>query len=87
MNELAKLMQSEQQTSVSPKIAIIGGGIAGATTAVHLAELGMDITLIEKSASLVCGPPICHLHAGGNLYREISTQQCIELLKQSIDTV
>ncbi len=87
MNELAKLMQSEQQTSVSPKIAIIGGGIAGATAAVHLAELGMNITLIEKSASLVCGPPICHLHAGGNLYREISTQQCVELLKQSIDTV
>lgn len=79
-------MQSEQpQTSVS-SVAIIGGGIAGATAAVHLSELGLNVTLIEKKDGLVSGPPICHLHAGGNLYREISTQQCLELLKQSIDT-
>ncbi|MGL6313052.1 FAD-dependent oxidoreductase [Vibrio sp. WXL103] len=68
-------------------IAIIGGGVAGATTAVHLAELGVNVTLIEKGAGLVNGPPICHLHAGGNLYREISTEQCIELLIQSINTL
>lgn len=67
-------------------VAIIGGGVAGATVAMHLAELGVDVTLIEKGASLVSGPPICHLHAGGNLYREISTEQCIELLEQSIET-
>lgn len=87
MNELAKLMQSEQSSLTGSRVAIIGGGIAGATAAVHLAELGIDVTLIEKGASLVSGPPICHLHAGGNLYREISTEQCIVLLKQSIDTV
>ncbi|QIL86851.1 FAD-dependent oxidoreductase (plasmid) [Vibrio sp. HDW18] len=69
------------------RIAIIGGGIAGATAAVHLAELGLNVLLIEKGAGLVNGPPICHLHAGGNLYREISEQQCIELLEQSIETV
>ena len=28
-----------------------------------------------------------HLHAGGNLYREISDQQCFTLLEQSIDTL
>ncbi|NVD07941.1 FAD-dependent oxidoreductase [Vibrio sp. JPW-9-11-11] len=80
-------MQSEQQPSTGSRVAVIGGGIAGATAAVHLAELGIDVTLIEKGSSLVSGPPICHLHAGGNLYREISTEQCVVLLKQSIDTV
>ena len=87
MNELATLMQPQQQKLNQPRIAIIGGGIAGATAAVHAAELGLNVTLIEKGAGLVSGPPICHLHAGGNLYREIDTEQCIELLKQSIDTV
>jgi hypothetical protein len=42
---------------------------------------------MEKGDSLVNGPPICHLHAGGNLYREISSHQCTELLEQSINTV
>lgn len=69
------------------RVAVIGGGIAGATTALHLAEQGIAVDLIEKSPSLVSGPPICHLHAGGNLYREISFEQCVQLLKQSIDSV
>ncbi|EGU33923.1 hypothetical protein VII00023_17359 [Vibrio ichthyoenteri ATCC 700023] len=68
-------------------VAVIGGGIAGATTALHLAEQGINVDLIDKNPSLVSGPPICHLHAGGNLYREISLKQCIELLRQSIDSV
>lgn len=67
------------------KIAIIGGGVAGSTTAITLGELGMNVTLFEKESSLVSGPPFCHLHAGGNLYREISDEQCVTLLKQSID--
>lgn len=66
---------------------MIGGGVAGSVTAMRLAELGIDTTLIEKGRDIVNGPPICHLHAGGNLYREISDQQCLTLLKQSIDTV
>ncbi len=73
-------------TSSKPTFAIIGGGIAGSTVAMHLAELGVNVTLLEKGTSLVAGPPICHLHAGGNLYREISETQCVDLLKQSIDT-
>jgi len=67
------------------KIAIIGGGVAGSTTALYFGQLGLDVTLFEKELSLVSGPPFCHLHAGGNLYREISDQQCVTLLKQSID--
>ncbi len=69
------------------KIAIVGGGIAGSSVALYLGELGLDVTLFEKSVSLVNGPPICHLHAGGNLYREISDEQCITLLKESVDLV
>ncbi|WP_434139275.1 FAD-dependent oxidoreductase [Photobacterium leiognathi] len=68
-------------------VGIIGGGVAGATIALRLAELGISINLFEEGKSLVNGPPICHLHAGGNLYREISEHQCLELLKQSIDTL
>ena len=69
------------------KIAVIGGGIAGSTIALHLGALGLDITLYEKNATLISGPPMCHLHAGGNLYREISDAQCVTLLKESIDLV
>ncbi len=67
------------------KIAIIGGGAAGSSAALYFGQIGLNVTLFEKSASLVSGPPWCHLHAGGNLYREISDSQCIALLKQSID--
>ena len=70
-----------------PKIAVIGGGIAGSTIALYLSEIGQDVTLFEKGPSLVNGPPICHLHAGGNLYREISDEQCLTLLRESIDLV
>ena len=67
------------------KIAIVGGGVAGTTSAIYLVKLGLDVTLFEQESSLISGPPFCHLHAGGNLYREISDEQCIKLLKQSID--
>ncbi|MDA7817796.1 FAD-binding oxidoreductase [Sulfurimonas sp.] len=69
------------------KIAIVGGGIAGSSIALYLGELGLHVTLFEKKETLVDGPPICHLHAGGNLYREISDNQCITLLKESIELV
>ena len=68
------------------KVAVVGAGVAGSTIALRLGELGIDTTLIERGPSLVNGPPFCHLHAGGNLYREISDQQCLTLLQQSIDT-
>ncbi|MDD1784150.1 FAD-dependent oxidoreductase [Enterovibrio sp. ZSDZ35] len=68
-------------------VGIVGGGVAGATAALKLAGLGIKTHLFEKNSSLVSGPPICHLHAGGNLYRDISEQQCITLLEQSIATL
>jgi len=67
------------------KIAIIGAGAAGSSAALYFGTLGLDVTLFEKESSLITGPPFCHLHAGGNLYREISDAQCVTLLKQSID--
>ena len=67
------------------KIAIVGGGAAGASAALYFGQIGLDVTLFEKESSLVNGPPFCHLHAGGNLYREISDAQCVTLLRQSID--
>ncbi len=67
-------------------VAIVGGGVAGSTIALRLSELGIQVTLFDKGDSLVSGPPICHLHAGGNLYRELSDEHCLLLLRQSIDT-
>lgn len=70
---------------IKPKIAIIGGGVAGSSAALYFGSLGLNVTLFEKEPSLVSGPPFCHLHAGGNFYREISDEQCLTLLRQSID--
>ncbi len=67
------------------KIAVIGGGVAGSSVAAYLGSLGLNVSLFEKKPSLVSGSPMCHLHAGGNLYREISDEQCIRLLKESIE--
>ncbi|MEE1674159.1 FAD-dependent oxidoreductase [Agarivorans aestuarii] len=73
--------------SVSPQVAVVGGGIAGSAAALKLSELGVKVSLFEAGPSLVNGPPACHLHAGGNLYREISDEQCLKLLEQSIHTL
>ncbi len=67
------------------KVAIVGGGVAGSTTALYLGQMGLEVTLFEQEKSLISGPPFCHLHAGGNLYREISDAQCVTLLRQSVE--
>ena len=69
----------------SPTVAVIGGGSAGSTIAIRLAMAGIHVHLIEKNASLINAPPMCHLHAGGNLYREISDEDCRMLMRQCID--
>ncbi len=73
------------KNSMRKKIAVIGGGVAGSTCALYLGKLGANVTLFEKKSCVVSGPPFCHLHAGGNLYREIPISQCIQLLKESIE--
>ena len=67
------------------RVGILGGGTAGSTIAIRLAALGLETYLFEKKKSLIDGPPMCHLHAGGNLYREIPDEDCVALLKQCID--
>lgn len=66
-------------------IGIIGGGVSGLVIALQLAKYGVDSVLFEQEKSVVNGPPFCHLHAGGNLYPDISNEQCKVLMKQSID--
>lgn len=77
----------DKPSGKTARVAIVGGGAGGSTVALKLAELGLDVTLYEQGSSLVNGPPVCHLHAGGSLYRELSDQNCLELLEQSIETV
>jgi len=74
-------------SSNSKRVGIIGGGIAGSTIALKLSALDIDVVLFEAGKSLVNGPPVCHLHAGGNLYPDISDEQCLTLLSQSIATI
>ncbi|PKH03208.1 FAD-dependent oxidoreductase [Psychromonas sp. MB-3u-54] len=78
-------MASQSKQADKINVAVVGGGIAGASIALYLSELGINVSLLEKGDDLVNGPPICHLHAGGNFYREISDQQCLTLLAQSVD--
>jgi 2-polyprenyl-6-methoxyphenol hydroxylase-like FAD-dependent oxidoreductase len=66
-------------------VGIIGGGVSGVVTALHLANAGVDTVLFEQKPSLINGPPFCHLHAGGNLYPDITEDECRILLKQSIE--
>ncbi|MFA6770920.1 MAG: FAD-dependent oxidoreductase, partial [Bacteroidales bacterium] len=67
------------------EVAIIGGGVSGSVTALQLAKYGIDNVLFEQRENLVSGPPFCHLHAGGNLYPDISLEQCKLLMLQSIE--
>ncbi|HLV43183.1 MAG TPA: FAD-dependent monooxygenase [Brumimicrobium sp.] len=66
-------------------VGVIGGGVSGVVTALELAKYGIDNVLFEQENSVVNGPPFCHLHAGGNLYPDISDEQCRILMKQSIE--
>ncbi len=68
------------------KIAVIGGGIAGSVIAEQLSTFDVKVSLFEERTSIVSGPPMCHLHTGGNLYRELSNENCIDLLTQSLKT-
>ncbi|QJY41332.1 FAD-dependent oxidoreductase [Vibrio cholerae] len=73
--------------SQDPRIAIIGGGIAGATAAVHFGDLGLNVVLMEKKCWFSQWATNLSSACWGNLYREISEQLCIDLLEQSIETV
>ena len=83
----AKTNNKMKDANHAKRVGILGGGTAGATIAIRLAALGIETYVFEKQNSLIDGPPMCHLHAGGNLYREIPDDDCVALLKQCIDIV
>jgi len=58
----ARYLEAQQETKVSitKSAVVIGGGVAGMTTAVSLADQGFDVTLVEKEAEL--GGLLNHLH-------------------------
>jgi hypothetical protein len=66
-------------------VGIIGAGVSGVVIALELAKYGIENILLEKEESVVNSSPFCHLHAGGNLYPDISTEECKILMKQSIE--
>ena len=81
------LKQSQNQTSMETsekipamqKTLIIGGGIAGMTAALGIAEQGYEVVLIEKTE-----------HLGGNLNwlkKTIDGLSCVDLLNETIDKV
>ncbi|GAA5187678.1 FAD-dependent oxidoreductase [Ferrimonas gelatinilytica] len=74
--------------SKKPVIGIVGAGVAGTTIALYLSQhYRCEVRLLDKNDTVVNGPPICHLHAGGNLYREIPDEECLALLEQSVETL
>lgn len=40
------------ETAVGPRVAVIGGGSSGAESAIHLARLGHQVTLIGRNAAI-----------------------------------
>jgi len=43
---------SREEASVEPKVAVIGGGIAGIQAALDLAEMGIGVYLIERKPAI-----------------------------------
>lgn len=68
-------------------VGIIGAGIAGATAAALLSRQDVAVKIFESGSTILNGPPMCHLHAGGSLYPELPLEQCLTLLEQSIAIV
>lgn len=72
--------QIEPELEIIPSALVIGGGIAGMTTAISLARQGFDVHLIEKEAEL--GGMLRHLHKLQPTERDAS-----EVLREAITAV
>ena len=57
--------QQDIEASVTPRALVIGGGVAGLSAAEALADMGMEIVLVEKEAEL--GGLLKHLNRIGSL--------------------
>ncbi|MFN2270590.1 MAG: FAD-dependent oxidoreductase [Anaerolineae bacterium] len=76
--------------AVNKRALVIGGGLAGMTAALSIAEQGFPVTLVEREAEL--GGNLRHIFVGlpTNEQLTLSDAQCIEpqgLLEQTIKTV
>ena len=58
MSEAIK--KSPELSEINTQVLVLGGGLPGVCAAIQAAELGMDVTLVEKSLTLGgnCGPEI-----------------------------
>lgn len=72
--------QQDIISSLIPRAMIIGGGVAGMSAAVSMAEMGMEVVLIEKTSEL--GGLLRTIHRIGP--SGIPAQDRIEALHQSI---
>lgn len=64
------------------RIAIVGGGIAGASVAYHLARLGVDDVTVLERGNLTCGTT---WHAAGLIMQLRSSQTMTELARYNVE--
>jgi glycine oxidase len=60
------------------RVTVIGAGVAGLTCALELAERGVAVEVLERSAQL--GPPACSWFAGGMLAPWCELESCDPLI-------
>ena len=51
---------AEQQLPVTPSALVVGGGLAGMTAALAIAEQGFEVTLVEREKELGGQRPAAH---------------------------
>ncbi len=72
--------QEEQKVDVEPSAVVIGGGVAGMTSALSLADMGFPVHLVEKEAEL--GGFVRNLN---NLF--VTEKSAVDTIKPLIDKV
>src|SRR5688500_14513773 len=68
------------------RILIVGGGIAGATAALLLAEKGHQVDLVEREPDILLGSSSfpCHLYAGTMYFQELGRGK--DILKECCES-
>jgi heterodisulfide reductase subunit A len=69
------------EVETTPRVAIVGGGVAGMRAAIALADIGLEVCLIEKTAELGG-----HVRDLGELFpRRIDGRQLVERMVREIE--
>ncbi|MCJ7834432.1 FAD-dependent oxidoreductase [Cuneatibacter sp. NSJ-177] len=74
-----------RQTKLGHRVVIIGGGPIGAEEALHLQELGHDVTVIEMRDSLCFGAPYLHYTAVNRKFEQPGAPKAV--LNSSCDRI